>query len=336
MGSFRPSRYYNRYFIIVASLLIAILTLRHDYVGTDTQNYRILFNLLGTLPFETALAHISDVGFILLVKVLTILGLDFRFLLFLQALLYIVAITFIIKKYSKIPVMSYWLFMTFGFFIFATTMRQAIAISFTLLAYHLIREKRMVLFILCVLLASSFHLTALIFLPAYWIDKFKYNKFTILLILSIIASTAIFNNKIGAFILAYSKNQYATTSTGGYFQILLIVALLAVGIIYRKSYIYKNIDNKMLFFMMAATLALIPVSKLNPALFRIINYYFIFMTLYIPNLISTIRDKGMKFMLTYGFIILGLFNFYYKIGTYGIRMHPFIFFWSEYPTNLIP
>lgn len=321
---------------MIAIFMILMLTLRHDYVGTDTQNYRWTYKTLTGMSLENALEYNSDKGFVLFFQLMANLGFDFQVVLFIQAILYIGSVTILIKKYSQIPAMSFYLFMTFGYFIFATTMRQSIAMSFTLLAFDQIKKKKMILFISYVLIASTFHMSGLIFLPAYWVNKFKLNKKSISIIILMVLATLIFKDEIGSFILAYNKNDYSTTETGGYLLTVFFGVLLIGGIVYKKRFINNNGDNKMLFFMIAATLVVIPISKLNPALFRLVNYYQIFMILYIPNLIASIKDKGLRLLLIYVIFILGLFYFYYKLGSYGIRMHPYVFYWDQYPENLIP
>lgn len=321
------------YFFSVSFLMILLLTLRHDFVGTDTHNYRWLYNAFENMSFQNALIHIKDPGFVWFFQFVSGLGLSFRFILFIQAFFYISSLTYIIKRYSKIPTLSYWIFVTMGYFIFATTMRQAIAISFTLISYDFIKRKKMWPFLICVGLASTFHLTALVFLPAYWIDKFKYNRKTLILILSIITSIIFLRGRISTLVLSYANTNYVASSTGGYFLILFFVALLILGIFYKKRFLIDD-NNKMLFFMLAASLALIPIASVNPAFFRIANYYQVFVILYIPNLIISLKDKLMKFILTYGFIVLSLYYFYFKLTSYGIRIHPYIFWWQEYPIKI--
>lgn len=318
------------YFIMVSFFMIVLLTLRHDIVGTDTTNYRWLYETFSNVPFEIALKHINDEGFVFAFQLLSSLGLSFRAVLFLQALFFISSVTILIKKYSKIPALSYWIFITFGYFIFATTMRQAIATAIILLSYDLIMKRKMFSFLIYVLLAATFHLTALVFLPAYWMDKFRYSRKTLVLIISIMAFIILFREQISSFILSFSKTEYLATSTGGFFLIIYLIVLLMLGVIYRKKFLINN-NNKILFFMIAAALALIPIAKINPAVFRIINYYQIFTILYIPNLIASIPDRLMKFVITYGFLILGIYYFYYKLRSYGIWMHPYVFYWSDNP-----
>lgn len=321
------------YFFRVSIFMILLLTLRHDFVGTDTQNYRCLYDIFANMSFQKALIYINNPGFVYFFQLSSRLGLSFSLVLFIQAFFYIGSLTYIIKRYSKLPTLSYWIFLTMGYFIFATTMRQAIAMSFTLISYDFIKRKKKWCFLLFVGLASTFHLSAIIFLPAYWIDKFKYNRKTLLIIISIISIIILFKDQISRLMLGYTITSYEQKATGGYFLILFLVVLLALGIFYKKRFLVDE-NNKMLFFMIAASLALIAVARVNPVFFRITNYYQVFVILYVPNLITSLKDKMMKFILTYGFIVLGLYYFYFKLESYGIRMHPYIFWWQEYPIKI--
>lgn len=330
-SSYGHSKYY---FIIVAIFMILLLSLRHDYFGTDTQNYRTTYETFKNLSFDLALEYNNDIGFAFVFHRLSNMGVPFRFVLLLQSILYVSSITILIRNNSKIPAISYWLFITFGFFVFATTLRQSIALSFTLLAYEQVKKKKLFKYLILIFIATTFHLSALIFLPVYWINKFKFNKFTVGLITFATLSIFVFKDKIGEFILQYNPNQYVITDTGGYFQVLLVVTLILIGLFYHKKFLKFNEVNRVLFYFMAITLALTPISKLNPALFRISQYFWIFMIIYIPNLIAKINDILAKYIITYGFIFIGIFNFYYKISSYGIRMHPYVFFWQEYPIHI--
>lgn len=322
------------YFVSVALFMILLLGLRHDYYGTDTQNYRMTFEMFKNISFDLALKYNNDIGFAFVFHQLSNMGVGFRIVLLLHSFIYITSITILIKNNSKISTMSYWLFITFGFFVFATTLRQSVALSLTILAFEQMKKKKLLKYLVLMIIASTFHFSALIFLPVYWINKFKFNKYTLGLITLTTLGIFIFREKIGQYILQYNPNQYLFTETGGYFQLFLVAALLLMGLFYHKNFIKINEENKILFYFIAITLALTPISKLNPALFRITQYYWIFMIVYIPNLIASINDKLARFIITYGFICIGVYNFYYKISSYGIRMHPYVFFWSDYPINI--
>lgn len=323
--------YPDYYFWIISMLMILLLTLRHDYVGTDTQNYRWTYEIFKNIDFYNALKLNPDIGFTFIFYKLANLNVSFRIILLTQAILYIGAVTLIIKKFSNIPALSYWIFITFGFFIFATTFRQAVALSFVILAFDQIYKGKMIKFMVLVFIASTFHLSALIFLPMYWINKFDINKFTLIIIVIIAITIILCRDVIGLYLLKFSVNEYLQTDTSGYFQILLVGLLLMLAIIYNVNFFKNNTYNKILFFMLVVKLVLTPISKINPALFRLTSYFWLFVIIYIPNLIVCINEKYVRFLLIYGSIALGILIFYFKLESYGIRMHPYVFFWDLYP-----
>ena len=57
-----------------------------------------------------------------------------------------------------------------------TALRQTVAMTFTLYSLTFVHDKKPVKFIVCVLCASLFHSSAIVFLPAYWISKLKIGK----------------------------------------------------------------------------------------------------------------------------------------------------------------
>lgn len=320
----------NFYYVIITLYMVLLLTIRHDYVGTDTQNYRLIFNYVRDTDIRSAL-FFTNPGYVLLNKFLAIINANFRVLLFIQAVIYIGSTSYLIKKYSNMPALSYFIFMTFGYFIFATTKRQAIAMSLTMIAFEQIKKKNFKLYILFILFAITFHISALIFIPAYWINRFAFNNKTIFLIAIVTIIIFIFRKRLGLFVLSLNRNEYEIMQTGGYLLLLFYFAFFVLGLIYKKNFIINNPNNKILLYFLAATIALIPVSKIHPAFFRITNYYAIFIILYIPNLITCIKDKTAKSIIFIGIIALGLYYFYYKIPSYGIHMHPYIFYWEKYP-----
>ena len=89
-----------------------------------------------------------------------------------NSVLIIVFLSTLIKKQSIYPFLSIWLYITLG--IFQTQMnmsRNAIAILICYLVFRYIREQKLVRYLLCVLLAMTFHTSSILFLPFYWIAR---------------------------------------------------------------------------------------------------------------------------------------------------------------------
>ena len=73
----------------------------------------------------------------------------------------------LIYKYSNSVWMSVFLFYSLGYFgASMNTIRQCIAMTIIFLAYHFILENKIKLFLISVILATTFHKTAIVFLVA--------------------------------------------------------------------------------------------------------------------------------------------------------------------------
>ena len=330
------------YCLFIGICLVTLMFLKHDYVGTDTQNYRMIFDstLYHGLPNE--ITFNTEIGFILLQLLLGSLGLGFRSLLLVNAILYTGAIVLIIIKYSKTPWLSFFLFMTLGNFIFHTTMRQCFALSFTIYALIVVVEKNIRFYkfwsVFLWILAITFHTSALIFGLVYILVKVPYSK--LLIFASIVTSVFLhmFGIPIVNFILLLLNNtQYQSMETGGYKTLLIYLALVVVGIIYNKKFIVNgNKFDGVIFNLLLLSVVIFPLAQYNQFFFRLLNYFTIYIIIYVPNLIHKVNDKLLKNTIFFLFILYGLGSFFYMSRASGVRVWPYIFFFQDYPVELIP
>ncbi|SFF58658.1 EpsG family protein [Halobacillus alkaliphilus] len=316
------------YIFLVSLMLIIILGLRGLSVGIDTTAY---YNSFEKMQFNS-LSQTLDVqiehGYKLYEYTIDRVFGEFQYLLVFMAIFYISVVSFYIYKFSQNAMYSYLLFILFGFYTFGfSAIRQTIAIALIMIAFKYIIEKRLIPFLTFVLLASSFHITALIFLPSYWLNKIKLNR-RILLLFSLIALIIIgLRNELFSFLTSYSKNNYTEIETGGSFLYLFILFSVIIGVIYRKMLINKNENNKYFFYMMITALLIMPVTQFHPAVTRLYYYFFIFMIIYVPNLFNSIDDKLIRFIGMGGYIIIGLYLFFGKI-IYNTDLDNYLFFWQ--------
>jgi len=157
------------------TFIAVIIAFRALSVGSDTRNYSRLFE-------EIAIRDVFDnvdfeLGYILLVKFLNVFSSSSRILFVFEGLLVMICYSRFISKYSDnirqsyLFVLSYLAFNTLSFQLSAV--RQAIAMCICLFAYDFIMQKKPVKFVIAVLLASMFHTSALLLLPAYLIAVTK-------------------------------------------------------------------------------------------------------------------------------------------------------------------
>lgn len=171
--------------LVSCAILFFFFALRGERVGVDTKYYCRVFRQFLDIPLRDvfrAATYGSDArtwtfdfepGFRLFNKLLTYLSGHPQTITIATAVLIFVPLFAFVYQASANVWLSMWLFLTLG--IFQTDMnvsRNAIAIFLCYLALPLIERRRPVPYVLIVLLASTIHQTALLFLPVYLLIRF--------------------------------------------------------------------------------------------------------------------------------------------------------------------
>lgn len=136
--------------------------------GFDYRFYESLFHTVSETDLSglLALAH-TEPGFLLLLRLGTLTGSYQGFLLLFHLIITLLVFVWI-ARWSENRWLSVTLFLCLQFFALSMNfLRQALAAAVLLYAYRLLRDGRLVPYCLLVLLACSFHRTALIMLPLY-------------------------------------------------------------------------------------------------------------------------------------------------------------------------
>ena len=168
----------KKLFISIAILqLFIILALRKSTVGVDISGYIRQFYYISYSTFNDILLLRHEIGYKLLVKFISFITNNEQIFLAIIGGLSIMPIGRFIYKYSKMPFLSFALYISFNFYAFIFSgLRQAIAISIICISYDYIREQKLFKFLVTVILAALFHKSAIFFIPAYAISKIKLNK----------------------------------------------------------------------------------------------------------------------------------------------------------------
>lgn len=159
--------------------LIPLIGLRDYNVGTDTTNYyNIVWLTNESITFDT------EFLFSLLAKIIKYLGLGYSSFLFIIATIFIltnyIAIKRICNFYNSNILYAFFTYFSMFFFlsISINIVRQGISLSFLLLAYsYLINKSNKAKVIIAAIIATFFHVTALIPILIYFVS---YNKYKIL------------------------------------------------------------------------------------------------------------------------------------------------------------
>lgn len=163
---------------VAAVLLIAVAGLRFE-TGGDWDDYAQLFaafpsfSRLISNPSELLLQPVEE-GFVLLCAAIKALGGTVQHLFFVVAFINITLITCALPKYTKYPAVG--LLCYFGLLFFNLEMiyiRQATAVALCFFALQYIERRKILPYLLIILLACTFHRVAVLMIPLYFLLQAK-------------------------------------------------------------------------------------------------------------------------------------------------------------------
>ncbi len=189
--------------------LLFLMGLRHRSVGNDVIRYLEIYkDVERFFTLETN----TESGYMIFQKILSLLNFTAQGFIFTVSLIIVILFSWFFYKYSKNIGFSFFLHFTIGLFAFTMTgLRQSVAIGLTLLAIHLAINKKLMWYILIIIIAMLFHQSAIVFAPVYIIFQIKkYNFKIIILIFLAILLIGVFNEIIFTQISLLSGNKYKT------------------------------------------------------------------------------------------------------------------------------
>ena len=222
------------------------------------------------------------------------------------------------------------------FFQFSMTgVRQTMALGFAIMCMlELLKEKKnIVRVVIWFWLGTIVHRSCLIILPFLLIYLFRRSRIiakSCLVILPIaflfrgqltVMASSIFEN------LGFELEQYGGGS-GGLTTFLVYLLLFVWGMFF--TYIGEaDYELQPLWLSMMGVATVLQVFVLvNSVFFRVVWYYSIFLTIYIPKMICASRVEGRRYALINYAILFGLLYMYLGITIGSANVLPYQFFWQ--------
>lgn len=320
----------KKFIIIVTLQLILILALREHTVGIDTKGYLKYFvNLTPNYNFQQFFDHRFEFGYKLINKLISLFTLNEQLFLTIMATISVIPVSRFIYKYSKMPFLSFGLYVAFNFYSFTFSgLRQAIAFGVILISYDYVVNRKIKSFILCVLLASMFHQTAVIFLPAYFLSEVKINKKSISIILIFNLILYAIKNQMFELVIKYVFDSYDIIETGSKNWMMLGVLIVSLSLLFYKRVMEQDNTKNSIYMFVIVGVSLMLFSTMGTNVMRMANYYYLFIIILIPEVLSSIKDKIL--FLTGGYIIIiGIFvlHTWFLLCQDTYHIVPYAFFW---------
>jgi len=218
----------KRNFLILSLIPVTLVAgLRNISIGTDTENYKLIFQKILEIDSKSIADEKIEFGYIYLNKLIGLFTSQPQVLFIVVAIFMSVCIGVFIYKNASDPFLALLFFITLGMFQFSLSgMRQSIAVGITLLAMEFIKKRKMLWFFALIFIAYSFHKSAILYLPAYFIAYRSLSTKNLLsygFILVLILTSAQFVLLQAADILDYDYGVEETGNGQIFFTIVLLI-----------------------------------------------------------------------------------------------------------------
>lgn len=248
---------------------------------------------------------------------------DQRALLVFMALFILMPIFRWIKSESKWPLLSLVVFIGMGMWNSSMfILRQWCAMAILTYSYKYIKQRKFVPFMIVVLIAMMFHRTAAIFVLAYFIENISIKRSSIIFAAPLSVMVGLLGGKILSFLNRFARFSESGNFNGGISMLVVLWLCVIAALVCFKKNFPLNLEFSFWLVFLAAFLQPITFTFSNWA--RIVSYFLISLTIFLPNLIEALTGKctnNHKLRIPLGVVLILLMFVWFK----KINVQPYIF-----------
>lgn len=315
-------------------VLFFVSILRNIETGVDLKIYIETFLGIAKHPLSLKVFSLYSMekGFLLLNMIISIFSKNERIFIIVVQFLYLIMVKKFIDKYSKNIWLSYFLFVSLGYYTMSfNIIRQSIAVGVMLLSLESIERRKLKSFLLYLFLAITIHYTAVIFIILYIIYPIKIDYFYNFIFLFIICSTLKFSKNVTKFILMNSTTKYelryldiVVSGQGWKLLLLLLIIFLLINIINK----FKIKDNKVFYHSLGLAVFFQSLAFGFSTMTRLTLYFVIMLIVLIPNIIVKQKNIFIKQILIIFIVLLSTIYFKINLDKNAGGVVPYLFYWQ--------
>ena len=186
-------------FVFSIILLIGFLGLR-GFIGWDWWAYYPSYNNLPS-------GFNYEIGYEIWSNIFYKMGLSYHHFTFINTVADILILAYVLKKYSKYPIFSMFLFLAVqGLSFEVDLLRNAKAVLLFIISIQFIKERKLIPFLILNILGMTFHMSSVIYLPMYFILNRNYSRKIILPLIILGNIYYLFDTKLFIHILEYMSS----------------------------------------------------------------------------------------------------------------------------------
>lgn len=319
------------------TFLTILVMLRHESVGNDTRNYMRYFEGFSMVDWGRLAKEKTEIGFAFFSKIISLFSKNPQVFLAICAIITSAMIYPTYKRLCADSSLTIVLFCLMSTFVMMFSgIRQMLAVGIGFIAYEFTRRKKLVPFILAVLLAMNFHTSAFMLAFMYPLYHSKITKKWLFVVVPILGVIFAFNKVIFSslsFLIAqYTKYEGSISSTGAYSMLILFVIFAVFAyLIPEESLLDEETIGLRNFLLLSLIIQMF--APLHNLAMRMNYYYIIFIPLLLPKIIEY-RSERWKQVAMVGRHVMVIFFFLYffliKANSGGnLNVFPYHFFWEN-------
>ena len=317
--------------VIYCSFLILILGLRHPTMGVDLRGYLSSFHVLSTYSLIDVFSLSSflhyEKGFVLLNVIVGNICCNEQLFLFVCAFLSIAPIGYVLYKQSNSVELSYIFYLGLTSFLMCFSgLRQGIAIGICFFASLFVVKRKIIPFLLLVLLGSTFHTSSMLFLIAYPLYNLNLSKNGRIASIVLLPIAFVLKGLLFSSLCSIVGLYKSSVEDNGAWTLFAVFSL-----IYVFCCIFKSEDKLYNFYLNLFWVSCFiqAMGGVNLLVSRVGYYFALFLPLLLPRTIQSIKNDFAKLnislIIMVCFILFGLYNIY---STYWAKAFPYHFFWE--------
>ena len=324
-------KFENRALKAVCWLLVLLAALRGISVGADTLGYWQEYFAMSNRSFAEVLERAADYpGYFLLAKTCSYLQLPIQVMFGLVEGIYVYAIFKFISRYSEDKLFSILGFFCIGLYMFSLAgLKQTLSMSFVLLYYLALDDKKFVKAVLLAVVAYYCHPVSLIFLAGVALYYMRNLKLFYVYLAIVVVAVSLGTRFLWAGMLSlldsdhystlYSENEgYSSTTMMIYGANLL--ALYFFGRNYRQQ---RREESRIMLGMSTFAVVFQLFSFVSSAAFRLSFFFLPYMIVAFSNDFNRIGITHTRRLVKAGMITWIIFVF-----VYAGRNSTYVFFWQ--------
>ena len=329
-------------------IMFVVLALRSELYGADALYYLNGYDYISSLTYEQMIESLSTIplinanliypfsfenGWVVLNWVFSALNLGYRSLFIVLSAITAICFGRFAFRYSPAPAYSLFVSSCMSFFLYSIfILRQTLALCVCLESVKAILDKKPVRFILYLLIASSFHRSAIIFGVLYILSQQKKKKKIyitgiILFLSTILISATVLPAVVSILFSLLGKAHFQVSFSFNNLILVQLIMYLSLSL-FDIDGLSENPKTNIILWAMLISLTSYALMLNNEQLARANEYYWVFVTLLIPLLIQQL-EPHLQLLGTL-VVTIALFGFL-ALQVAGSSLDPFIFAgWTDW------